>query len=1565
MCMSAVKPESESALISITVQLRIAPIHLAKVTALTSPRRNFIMKTRLFHLFTAWILLSALAGGLSAPPVLAQEKQSSELSTSHSRTLQFNARSRVETSPGSGEFAVIQRPLEWDPKKTAIVVCDMWDQHWCQGATRRVAEMAPRMNEVIKSARAKGVFIIHAPSGTLDFYKETPQRKLAQAAPVATPKVPLKNWCSLDPEREGPLPIDDSDGGCDDWPACKQGAPWKRQIDTIEIMEGDAITDSSEAYNLLQQRGIDNVIVMGVHVNMCVLGRPFSIRQMVYQGKNVVLMRDMTDAMYNSRMPPYASHFRGNELVVEHIEAYWSPSITSAEFVGGEPFRFKEDVRPRVLFMIGEPEYDTHRTLPRFGQTELEPRGFQCTYVQVNPNDPNDFPGLESLESADLLVLSVRRRTPPKAQLDLIRKHVAAGKPLVTIRTSSHAFDANPPSPEHAAWPDFDVAVLGAKYQGHYSNKPPKDPPTVITLEPQSRAHPILTGLPADGFQSTSHLYRIRDLAPSATALLRGSIGDGSENEPVAWIETSRHGRIFSTSLGDADDFTQPEFKRLLLNGILWSLHQPIPPAAPDEAANRDNLEPPVAATDGPEFGPLTPAESMQRFKIAEDLEIEQVLAEPIVRQPVFFNFDERGRMWVVQYLQYPSPAGLTLMSKDQYWRAVYDKIPPPPPNHFVGRDKITIHEDTNGDGQFDKHATFVDGLNIVTAVAQGRGGVWVLNPPYLLFYADRNQDDIPDGDPEVHLAGFGLEDTHAVVNSLCWGPDGWLYAAQGSTVTGNVIRPGLDTDPVQTMGQLIWRYHPETKRYEIFAEGGGNAFGVELDSQGRLFSGHNGGNTRGFHYVQGGYYQKGFSKHGPLSNPYAFGYFPAMAHPNAQRFTHTFVIYDGGALPEFYHGKLFGVEPLQGRIVLSRVEPDRSSFKTTDLSHPVTTTDAWFRPVDIKTGPDGAIYIADWHDSQVNHYRNHEGQIDDSNGRIYRLKGKGTTATRPLRLDNRPAKELAGFLSHENKWVRQTALRLLGDRQDPGVLSELIRLLETQTDQLALESLWAIYVGGGFNETLALRTLEHPNPQVRLWTIRLLGDDPDSISSALARKLERISAQEPDLEVRGQLAATAKRLPAGQSFPLIRNLLAHETDTQDIHIPLLLWWALEAKADSDRDAVLELFEDSKFWTLPLVRDHILHRVMRRYAMAGARRDLLACASLLNRAPGPAERERLLAGFEEAFKGRTLAGLPDELVDALARQGSGSLILQLRQGNLGAAQAALEKIQSPEISADEKIRYIQIFGEVRQPKSVPILLDLVRDTKDAPLRKAALNALQIYDQPEIGLEVAALYPQWNQDLRLAAQSLLASRGSWAVQFLKTVDQGKIRKEQVPPEFIRMIQLYSDPAIADWIKKNWQTAGPPQTDFDHEIERLNSLIRSGIGDPYSGKKLYAAACAACHILFDQGGHIGPDLTPYQRDDLDNLLLGIVNPNAEIREGFESYTITTKDDRALSGFLADQDNRVVVLRGLDGQNQVIPRNSIEEMIPAGTSLMPEGLLDGFNEGQIRDLFAYLRSTQPLND
>lgn len=266
--------------------------------------------------------------------------------------LQLNLRSRVPT-PGKAEFALVEKKVAWDPSKTALIICDMWDDHWCKSAARRVAELAGPLNEFVREARRRGVLIIHAPSSVTAFYRDTPQRRRARNAPFAATPVPLSTaerwgttWCWPDAKREAVLPIDDSDMGCDCAVKCPVREAWTRQIATIALADGDALTDNGqETWNLLTQCGIDQVILCGVHLNMCVLGRPFAIRQLVTLGKNVALARDLTDTMYNPERPPGVSHFAGTDLVIEHVEKYWCASFTSSDLTGKPAFRFKDDRR--------------------------------------------------------------------------------------------------------------------------------------------------------------------------------------------------------------------------------------------------------------------------------------------------------------------------------------------------------------------------------------------------------------------------------------------------------------------------------------------------------------------------------------------------------------------------------------------------------------------------------------------------------------------------------------------------------------------------------------------------------------------------------------------------------------------------------------------------------------------------------------------------------------------------------------------------------------------------------------------------------------------------------------------------------------------------------------------------------------------------------------------------------------------------------------------------------------------------------------------------------------------
>ncbi|MFO0841330.1 MAG: hypothetical protein U0797_02880 [Gemmataceae bacterium] len=426
----------------------------------------------------------------------------------------------------------------------------------------------------------------------------------------------------------------------------------------------------------------------------------------------------------------------------------------------------------------------------------------------------------------------------------------------------------------------------------------------------------------------------------------------------------------------------------------------------------------------------LTPDKALAGMRVRKGLAVDLIAHEPTVRQPLYLSFDERGRLWVVQYRQYPFPAGLKVVAYDRYIRAKFDKVPPPPPDHFPGVDRITIHEDVKGDGSYSKVTTFLDGLNIATAALVGRGGVWVLNPPYLLFYPDPKGTDVA-ARPVVHLSGFGLEDTHSVASSLCWGPDGWLYGAHGSTVTAKVkVEVTGDKTTTDFLGQAIWRYHPEKHTFEVFAEGGGNTFGVAFDDVGRVYSGTNWGKYRGLHYVQGGYYIKGWGKHGPLTNPYALGYFDHMPHVgDADRLTHTFIVYGGVALPEL-QGKVVGVNALQKRLQVTRLIPDRSTFRTEEEPFLLTTDDERFRPVDVKAGPDGALYVADLYEPRINPVDPRDNW-DRATGRLYRVRPSNYKPAPRQDLAAMTSEQLLGLLRHEDRWYRDMARRVLGDRKD------------------------------------------------------------------------------------------------------------------------------------------------------------------------------------------------------------------------------------------------------------------------------------------------------------------------------------------------------------------------------------------------------------------------------------------------------------------------------------------------------------------------------------------------------
>lgn len=973
---------------------------------------------------------------------------------------------------------------------------------------------------------------------------------------------------------------------------------------------------------------------------------------------------------------------------------------------------------------------------------------------------------------------------------------------------------------------------------------------------------------------------------------------------------------------------------------------------------------------------PLPPREALDRMEVAKDFALDLVLAEPEVRQPLFVDFDERGRMWVNQYIQYPKPAGLEVLTWDSHLRVVFDAMPPPPPYRrpeqakFLGRDKISIHEDTDGDGVYDRHKTFLEGLSIATSTARGRGGIWVLNPPYLLFYPDANNDDIPDADPVVHLSGFGLEDTHSVANSLKWGPDGWLYGATGSTVTGRIrVERNPQAKPLRFFGQTAWRYHPKRQVFELFCEGGYNTFGIDFDDQGRMYTGTN-GDTHVVHYVQGAFYRKGFGKHGPHTNPYAFDYFDTLPLENADklRLVHQWLDYGGDAMPG-YEGHLFGPNSLANRLSLIRKEPQGSSFSATELPSPVKTDHKWFRPVHAALGPDGAIYISDLYDARITHVDPRDNW-DRDHGRIYRLRSQSAKPRAVLDLSKKTGSELVNLLSHRNRWFRQTALRLLADRQDQSVLPQLREQL-AGPGQLALESLWAIHLLEGMDENTALVALGHANPHVRLWAIRLLGDRRDPLTAAAFSAMLDLAKSEAHPEVASQLASSLQRFPSPQALPLFEALISGDRFTSDPYIPTQLWWALESLTTRALPAVIS--QNPGWWDRGHFRSRLAQRLARRLASDPTESNLGHCATLIAAAPDAEALRELVTGMELGLQGIALGSIPKELSEAMSSRfaslGSDPKLLGfgVRLGLPGAAAAAREALGQATIPADKRAALLKQLAEAGGAENATAFMELMSKEKDEALLGTALNALRRFSDPGLAEAILRHYPAWQGSLRKTAQSVLCGRLTWARLLVGAAENGHISRESVGTDSLIVLRNHRDADLDQKVEKLWGKIRQPNEAKQKRMAEIREILKAGQGDSTSGKALFNATCASCHRLHGEGALIGPELTGYERDNLEFLLPAVVDPNLGLREEFELVTVTLRpkpgesDNAVLSGFVRELTESSLRIVDLAGNESTVAQRDVLTKENSPVSVMPEGLLDSLTPDQVRDLFAYLMSAK----
>jgi putative membrane-bound dehydrogenase-like protein len=965
--------------------------------------------------------------------------------------------------------------------------------------------------------------------------------------------------------------------------------------------------------------------------------------------------------------------------------------------------------------------------------------------------------------------------------------------------------------------------------------------------------------------------------------------------------------------------------------------------------------------------------EALKQMQVCDGFEVSLVASEPEIRQPLSVTFDERGRMWVIQYLQYPTPAGLKPVSVDNYLRTKYDKVPEPPPRGPKGADRITICDLSDDHRRAVKFKDFVNGLNLCSGLALGYGGAFVLQPPYLLFYPDKNRDDIPDADPEVLLTGFGMEDAHAVANSLTWGPDGWLYGAEGSTVTTRIRNIEFQ--------QGIWRYHPITKEFELFAEGGGNTWGMDFDERGEVIAGTN-FDEKMVHQVQGAYYVKNFGKHGALHNSFTYGYFNHVPYAGyrGKHISCGGISYHGGSFPPAFNGAYIHANVLDHAVYWSEMHPQGSSFTASFGGPLLKTEDELFRPVDCEPGPDGAVYISDWCDKRASHVDPLD-TWDRSNGRIYRVQNHSVNIIEPKLARLRQANfdlrslssdELVDLLSEQNQWFSRKARVFLGERHDSSVVPRLRKqVFDRKNPKLALPSLWALYVSAGLDEKLAKELLSHPDENVRAWTVRLLADK-NKVSAAIQERLVAIARSERSPIVRSQLACSAKRLPGKDALPILAALLKHDEDHDDQHIPLLIWWGFEDKALTSREQIIQLFSSPGFWQHSITRDVILERLARRYTDEGNEQGLETCAQLLQLAPDSTSAKNLLEGMDQALAGRRLDKAPASLAQWFAKtwpehaRDNDYVKFGLRLGNPSARQAALALLTETSVSESTRISLLEVLSQVQNPDDASLFLSFV-DHSAEKVREAALAGLQRFPQPQVAERLLEKFPNQNKNIQQRELALLCSRPQWAQVVVAAVDAKRIDAKDVSLENLRQMAGLQNAELTQQIEKRW---GRIQQNSAEEkkssINRLRLVLypsgvvgRDAKGNPAEGKKVFQTACGVCHKLFGEGNTIGPDLTSADRQNTDYMLAQIVDPSAYIRPEYLSFHAELKDDRVIDGLVVESSPSSVTLLDRNNERHVIPRAQLSELKESTVSLMPEGLLEGLTPDGVMDLFAYLRS------
>ena len=962
------------------------------------------------------------------------------------------------------------------------------------------------------------------------------------------------------------------------------------------------------------------------------------------------------------------------------------------------------------------------------------------------------------------------------------------------------------------------------------------------------------------------------------------------------------------------------------------------------------------------EFQPLqaglTPEEAAKAMTVPAGFHVKLAAGEPQVHQPIAFTIDSRGRLWVAEAHTYPirAPEG-------------------------EGKDRIIILEDTDQDGTLDSRKVFIEGLNLVSGLEVGFGGVWVGAAPYLMFIPDGDHDDQPDRDPQILLDGFGYQDTHETLNAFIWGPDGWLYGCHGVFTHSRVGKPGTpDVDRVP-MNAAVWRYHPTQHEFEVFAHGSSNPWGVDFNDYGDAFI------TACviphlYHVIPGARYIRQGGQH---FNPYTYSDIQTIARhrhyagnirdhawwggkePAAPQSTldagggHAHcgaMIYLGDNWPASYRNRIFMHNIHGNRVNQDRLISEGSGYAGDRAPDLLLANDKWFRGINLKTGPDGTVWLIDWYDKNACHRRTPE-IWDRTNGRIYNVS-YGDVTRGPVDLRQQSDLDLARLQAHANDWYVRMARRLLQERAadrpiEQDAIRHLRRMLHSAGDvPRRLRAFWVLDVLDAIPAGDWPKLLADPKPQLRKWAIRLAGQKNALDSSLLAGILNR---DEPSPVVRLSLASALQQLPVESQWALASKLIQHAEDAEDHNLPLMYWYGIEPLISIAPEQSLALARQSK---IPLVTRFIIRRAAEEPSALG---PLFA---FLSNDAAPADHEAYLDEILKGFEGRVNIAMPrawrrayevfSQSEQAGVRDRADAIAVLL--GDARVFPKLRDVVTDEGEPMDKRRAALEILVRSQDDQSARVLLAAL----DVPeLRSLAVRALSGYDNPDTPGILLGRYAQWSENERGDVVSTLTSRPAYAKALLTAVGSGTVPRTDLHAYHIQQMLRLNDASLQKHIEDVWGAIRETDAEKRQQIAKLKRSLRPAVvraADPSAGRAVYAKTCSACHTLFGDGGKVGPDLTGSNRANLDYILENIVDPSAVLGKDYRQTVIVTSDGRVVSGLVQRETDSAVTLRTIN-DTVVVARDDVEERSLSDLSMMPERLLDTLSSEQVRDLVAYLGS------